>query len=106
MNLDSFRRLIDEMERARAKFPGNRMLLTALAEEVGELAEAIATGTGVRTEALHVACVAVRILEEGTRGDSGAIMRACRELEAQAREELARAARDAALDAGPACGEG
>jgi protein-tyrosine-phosphatase len=49
---------------------------------------------------------AVRIMEEGTRGDSGAMLRACRELEAQAREELARTDRDAALDAGPACGEG
>jgi hypothetical protein len=56
-----------ELSRARAKFPGNRFLLAALVEEVGELAEAIAHGDreAIRMEAVQVACVAVRIAEEG-----------------------------------------
>lgn len=57
-----------EVGRARGKFPGNRFLLAALTEEVGELASAILQRQGpdeVRKEALQVACVALRILEEG-----------------------------------------
>lgn len=57
-----------EVQRARAKFPGNRLLLAALTEEVGELARAYLQREGrerVRREALQVACVAMRIFEEG-----------------------------------------
>lgn len=57
-----------ELERARAKFPGNKNLLPALMEEVGELATALMENEGtdrVRAEALQVACVALRIFEEG-----------------------------------------
>jgi hypothetical protein len=59
--------LMAEITRARTKFPGNRFLLAALVEEVGELAEAMATGTKeeVYKEALQCACVAIRIAEEG-----------------------------------------
>lgn len=60
--------LDDEVGRARDKFPSNRLLLTALAEELGELAEAYLEWQGlegVRMEALQVACVAMRIYEEG-----------------------------------------
>jgi NTP pyrophosphatase (non-canonical NTP hydrolase) len=49
------------------KFPENSFLLTALMEEVGELARAYLQGQGenrVRAEALQVACVALRIYEE------------------------------------------
>lgn len=58
----------EEVLRARTKFPGSRFLYTALCEEVGELAKAILQKEGrdrVRREALQVACVALRIYEEG-----------------------------------------
>ena len=61
-------RLEAEVRRARGKFPGNRFLLAALTEEVGELARALLQRQGeaqVQREALQVACVALRILEEG-----------------------------------------
>ena len=60
--------LAEEVARARAKFPGNRFMLAALTEEVGELARALLQRQGadrVRAEALQVACVAIRIFEEG-----------------------------------------
>jgi NTP pyrophosphatase (non-canonical NTP hydrolase) len=58
----------EEVMRARAKFPSNEHLLAALMEEVGELAKALLEGESVeriRAEAAQVACVAVRIIEEG-----------------------------------------
>jgi hypothetical protein len=59
--------LMKELQRARAKFPGNRFLLAALVEEVGKLAEAVLAEdkTAIKREALQVACVALRIAEEG-----------------------------------------
>ncbi len=56
-----------ELIRARKKFPGNAHLTVALTEEVGEVAEAYLNGTCglARGEAIHVACVAVRIATEG-----------------------------------------
>ena len=60
--------LRNESAGARAKFPGNRFLLAALTEEVGELAKAMLQkrpAAEIEREALQVACVAVRILEEG-----------------------------------------
>ena len=56
-----------ELKRARAKFPGNEHLLAALMEEVGELAQAYLKGnvSEARVEAIQVACLAVRIIEEG-----------------------------------------
>ena len=54
-----------ELRRARGKFPNNDRLFLALSEEVGELANAILEGGNWQEEALHVACVAVRIVEEG-----------------------------------------
>jgi NTP pyrophosphatase (non-canonical NTP hydrolase) len=55
-----------EVASARKKFPGNRFLLTALMEEVGELAQAILQkNPGWRKEALQCACVAMRIFAEG-----------------------------------------
>lgn len=60
--------LAEEMVRAREKFPANALLLAALAEEMGELAKALLQREGsdrVRKEALQVACVAMRIYEEG-----------------------------------------
>lgn len=59
--------LADRVARGRAKFPGNRFMLAALTEEVGELARALLQRKGpeVRAEALDVAVVALRIYEEG-----------------------------------------
>jgi NTP pyrophosphatase (non-canonical NTP hydrolase) len=57
-----------ELKYARRKFPGNRFLLAALVEEVGELASAMLQRQDperIRAEAVQVACVAVRIIEEG-----------------------------------------
>ncbi len=57
-----------EVIKARLKFPGNNHLLAALTEEVGELAQALLQGKSrdeVEKEAIQVACVALRIIEEG-----------------------------------------
>lgn len=57
-----------EVDRARAKFPKNDLLFTALVEEVGELAQAYLQRKPIdeiRKEALQIACVAMRIFEEG-----------------------------------------
>jgi hypothetical protein len=53
---------------ARLKFPGNKHLLAALVEEVGELAQAMLQDKPrdqIEREAIQVATVAVRIIEEG-----------------------------------------
>lgn len=63
-----------EVERARHKFPDNRHLLAALTEEIGELARAYLDAEGpdrVRAEAIQVACVALRIAEEGDSAFDG-----------------------------------
>lgn len=65
-----------EMIRARNKTPTNYMLLEALQEEVGELAtDVLGKKDTFRDEALQVACVALRIFEEGCspplKGDKG-----------------------------------
>jgi hypothetical protein len=59
--------IAEEVIRAREKFPGNRFLLAALVEEVGELAEAIGNKDpiSIGVEAVQVCAVAVRIIEEG-----------------------------------------
>lgn len=65
---DSLHALTCEVMRARRKFPSNRHASAALAEEVGEVATAFLEKEGrdrIREEALQVACVAMRIYEEG-----------------------------------------
>lgn len=65
---DIFTEIRDEVERARAKFPGRGHLTAALMEEVGEVAKALLEGEPVeslRAECVQVACVAIRIAEEG-----------------------------------------
>lgn len=59
--------LWEELEKARSKFPSSDYLMTALTEEVGELAKAFLDEpmANVRHEALQVACVAMRIYREG-----------------------------------------
>ena len=68
VHADTIRALASEVVSARNKFPGNELLLAALTEEVGELARALLQRQGkdrVRKEALQVACVSLRIYEEG-----------------------------------------
>ncbi len=65
---ESMHDLLCEIASARLKFPSNRHSLAALVEEVGETAQAFLQGQGsdrIRAEALQVACVAMRIYEEG-----------------------------------------
>jgi NTP pyrophosphatase (non-canonical NTP hydrolase) len=78
--------LVNELDYARHKFPDNQYLMTALAEEVGELAEAYLiepNSAAMRKEALQVACVAMRIATEGckTDGESLEVVRAMMALE-------------------------
>ncbi len=57
-----------ELDRARARFPKNDHLFAALGEEVGELARELLEGgtrERIRGEAIQVACVAIRIADEG-----------------------------------------
>lgn len=64
----TLKEISDETKRARKKFPGNRFILAALTEEVGELAKAILQNKNkedVRNEAVQVAAMAIRIFEEG-----------------------------------------
>lgn len=68
LHVSTFSDIAAEVARARGKFPGNRFLLAALAEEVGELAKAYLQKQGtaaIRKEAIQVACLAIRIIEEG-----------------------------------------
>lgn len=64
----SFSRISGEVVKARLKFPGREKLLAALMEEVGELAQAMLQRKGrdaIEKESIQVACVAIRLLEEG-----------------------------------------
>lgn len=56
-----------ELIRARAKFPGDRIMTIALAEEFGELAKAILDepAANVRKEAVQTAAMAARIVLDG-----------------------------------------
>ena len=57
-----------EIARARAKFPNSRHNVVACMEELGELAEVMLKAQDPARrfeEAIHVACVALRIAEEG-----------------------------------------
>lgn len=56
-----------ELTRARAKFPGDRVTYTALCEEVGELAKALLDESRerVREEAVQVAVMAMRVVLDG-----------------------------------------
>lgn len=84
--------LAEEMVRARSKFPGPRLLGSALAEEVGEMADAWLKmdPAHCRKEALQVACVAMRIHQEGNvgHGQSLEVLKLMAALEAPARANL------------------
>lgn len=64
-----------ELGRARAKFPGSARTFKALTEEVGELAKALLdvkagdaqSNRNVYYEAVQVATMAIRMMEEGER---------------------------------------
>ena len=57
----------EELDRARTKFPGDRVTYTALCEEVGELAKALLDESRqrVREEAIQVAVMAMRVVLDG-----------------------------------------
>lgn len=56
-----------ELVRARAKFPGDRIMTVALAEEFGELAKAVLDepAARVRMEAVQTAVMAARVVLDG-----------------------------------------
>jgi NTP pyrophosphatase (non-canonical NTP hydrolase) len=62
-----FREALEELQRARAKFPRSDCSLAALTEEVGELAKAMLDEPVERIwkEALQVAAMACRVATEG-----------------------------------------
>jgi hypothetical protein len=64
---DRWQPLSDEIEAARAKYPGNNHRLLALQGEVNEVLHAYVTGDAekVRAEVLQVAATAMRLYEEG-----------------------------------------
>ena len=70
LNKKTWQAMLDvdtELQRARKLHPGNEHMLAALMEEVGELAKALlegGNGKASREEAMHVACVAIRIMIE------------------------------------------
>ncbi len=59
--------ILEELERARAKFPGKNVTFAALVEEVGELATAVfeESADRVRKEAIQVAVMAMRMILDG-----------------------------------------
>lgn len=65
--IDLAREIIQELGRARAKFPGDNGTTVALVEEVGELAQATfeKSRAEVRKEAIQVACMAMRVVLDG-----------------------------------------
>ena len=86
--------LVRELIYARTKFPSNQYMFAALAEEIGEMAEAWLTEGDTphaRHEALQVACVAMRIATEGVNrdGEDPQTLIGLALLEAEAREFFA-----------------
>lgn len=69
---DFLHEVAHEIDRARAKFPGSNLVMAALTEEVGELAQAmlkVAAGkwpsSRIYEEAIQVAAMALRVAVEG-----------------------------------------
>lgn len=61
--------IFDELEKARQKFPGDRVTFAALVEEVGELATALIEEPrkNAKKEAIQVAVMAMRMVLDGDR---------------------------------------
>ena len=59
--------ILEELTRARNKFPGKNVTFAALVEEVGEVATAIfeESRSNVRKEAIQVAVMACRLILDG-----------------------------------------
>lgn len=59
--------ILEELTRARNKFPGKNVTFAALVEEVGEVATAIfeESRDNVRKEAIQVAVMACRLILDG-----------------------------------------
>ncbi len=59
--------ILEELKRARVKFPGRNVTFAALVEEVGELAKATfeEDRKSVRKEAVQVAVMAMRMVLDG-----------------------------------------
>lgn len=74
MKTRTFMKLMEEIEFARKHFPNNEHMLAALTEEVGELAQSLIdhsrgkqTAEEVFKEGIQVACMAIRLIEEGDK---------------------------------------
>lgn len=92
--MESLKPLAAELLRARRKFPSNQYMFAALAEEIGEMAEAwLQEGDTphARQEALQVACVAMRIFTEGVNreGEDKTTLLTMKNLEGHARSFFA-----------------
>jgi NTP pyrophosphatase (non-canonical NTP hydrolase) len=57
----------NELKSARTKFPGDRVTMIALVEEVGELAKALMDepSSNIEKEAIQVAVMAIRVALDG-----------------------------------------
>lgn len=66
MRTSTINHISREVARSRDKYPGNARMLDALKGEVEDLAQALLQGDEeFYEEAMHVACIAIRIMEEG-----------------------------------------
>ena len=65
--MNMIERIQAELDVARSKFPSNEHCMTALTEEVGELAKALLDEPWPRVvqEAVQVAVMAIRVAEDG-----------------------------------------
>ena len=64
---DTIMGVVEEVDRARKLFPEPEGLMAALGEEVGELFKAIQDESAqrIKDEAVQVAAMAIRVMEEG-----------------------------------------
>lgn len=64
---DFFEAVRAELERARTKFPGRRLMGLAMVEEAGELAKALLDEpcSAIRKEAIQTATMAARVALDG-----------------------------------------
>jgi len=62
-----------EIERARAKFPGDNLTTIAMFEEAGEVAKAVLSESpeAIRKECVQLACMAARITLDGDTSTTG-----------------------------------